>query len=82
MRNLPEVGGGGGGGGTRHWVAVRAHNCISLVLLVVETSHFTASRWAQKITAVYSTVPRIKVKNSAERLSFCINNEAKYRIRR
>ena len=34
------------------WVAGRAHSCISLVLVVVKTSHFTATRWAQKITAV------------------------------
>ena len=34
------------------WVAGRAHSCISLVLIVVKTSHFTAIRWAQKITAV------------------------------
>ena len=34
------------------WVAGRAHSCISLVLVVVKTSHFTATIWAQKITAV------------------------------
>ena len=34
------------------WVAGRSHSCISLVLAVVKTSHFTATRWAQKITAV------------------------------
>ena len=33
-------------------VAGRAHSCISLVLVVVKTSHFTATRWEQKITAV------------------------------
>ena len=34
------------------WVAGRAHSCISLVLLVVKTSYFTATRWAENITAV------------------------------
>ena len=34
------------------WVAGRAHSCISLVLVVVKTSHFTATRWAEEITAV------------------------------
>ena len=34
------------------WVAGRAHSCISLVLVVVKTSHFTATGWAQMITAV------------------------------
>ena len=34
------------------WVAGRTHSCISLVLVVVKTSHFTATRWAEKITAV------------------------------
>ena len=30
-------------------VAGPAHSCISLVPVVVKTSHFTATRWAQKI---------------------------------
>ena len=35
------------------WVAGVAYSCISLVLFVVmKTSHFTAIRWAEKITAV------------------------------
>ena len=34
------------------WVAGRVRSCISLVLVVVKNSHFTATRWAQKITAV------------------------------
>ena len=35
------------------WVAGRAHSFISLVLVVVKTaSHFTATRWAKKVTAV------------------------------
>ena len=34
------------------WVAGRAHSCISLVLVVVKTWHFTVTRWAQKITAI------------------------------
>ena len=50
--NLPEVGGGGGGGEHVSGVAGRAHSCISRVLVVVKTTHFTATRWAQKITAV------------------------------
>ena len=33
------------------WVAGRARSCISLVLVVVKTSHFTATGWAQMITA-------------------------------
>ena len=35
-------------------VASRAHSCISLALVVVKTSHFTATRWTQKISAVYT----------------------------
>ena len=34
------------------WVAGHTHNCISLVLVVVETSHFMATRWVEKITAM------------------------------
>ena len=30
------------------WVAGRAHSCISRVLVVVKTSHFTATRWAER----------------------------------
>ena len=35
------------------WIAGPARSCISLVLVVMKTSHFT--RWAQKTTAVQST---------------------------
>ena len=34
------------------WVAGWAHSCISLVLVVVKTSHFSATRGAKKITTV------------------------------
>ena len=30
------------------WVAGRAHSCISLVLTVMKTSHFTATRWRKR----------------------------------
>ena len=48
--------GGGGGGGkeglcTRQLVYGREHSCISLVLVVVKTSHFTETTWVEKITA-------------------------------
>ena len=46
VRGLPEV-----GEERVSWVAGRAHSCTSLVLVVVKTSHFTATRWADKITA-------------------------------
>ena len=42
----------GSGGDRVSWVADRVHSCISLVLVVGKTSHFTATRWAEKITAV------------------------------
>ena len=42
------------------WAAGRSHSCISLVLVVVKTSHFMATRWAQKITAVQSTAPPVE----------------------
>ena len=42
----------GSGGERVSWVADRVHSCISLVLVVGKTSHFTATRWAEKITAV------------------------------
>ena len=56
---LPEVGGGvgsgggGGGGGGVSWVAGRAHSSIfSLVLVIVKTSHFTATRWTERLISL------------------------------
>ena len=46
--NLPEVGGNASDG----LLAERRHSCISLVPVVVKTSHFTATRWVEKTVAV------------------------------
>ena len=48
-------GGGGGsvGGGRVSRVAGRAHSSIfSLVLVVVKTSHFTATRWTERLISL------------------------------
>ena len=64
VRDLPEVGGNSSAG-----LLAQAHSCIFLLPIVVKTSHFTATRWAEKTTG------RIKARNSAERLSFSFSNK-------
>ena len=46
-------GGGGGGGGLVSWVDGRAHSSIfGLVLVIVKTSHFTATRWTERLISL------------------------------